>query len=551
MRTKFWVAAFSVCFLAGCGEGAESDDEADASDVDTDSDTDADTDTDTDSDTDSCDDLPPDGCVRLVSAANTAPGDGTTWCRAVQTVQAGIDAAAAALAADGSLTFCQVWVAAGTYSIYVSSMDDTLQLRPGVEVYGGFAGTEASLDERDWRAHPTTINGDNADGMDSTIWTITGSDGAIIDGFFVEGGFLNEDASPTITNCTFGGTVSNSQSAPLITGCTFDGMHSEPCILNWWASPTIRDSFFSQSGADLAQIQNKEASDTVVERCAFERSGPSEGGAIENTDSAIRISDSLFVGNTTSNGGGIVSKGEDSVVELTNSLFVGNAGGEGGAAVSAFGGTVSLNGVTIARSAVYELSNSVYLSSGAVATITDSILWDDSSSQIFVAEELSSVVVSYSDVMGGYDGTGVIDADPLFVGAAGWAGHHWSDVEYDLVANETVLTDDEASWTPGALAGLPILVDVDDTWAPWSWRIIRDNTATEIRIFGDTFYAGPAEYEIFDARLQPGSPCIDAADGTVAPEFDLDGDARVDDPATDNTGLGPPWADMGAYEYQP
>jgi len=51
--------------------------------------------------------------------------------------------------------------------------------------------------------------------------------------------------------------------------------------------------------------------------------------------------------------------------------------------------------------------------------------------------------------------------------------------------------------------------------------------------------------------LQPGSPCIDAADGTVAPEFDFLGNARVDDPGSPNTGLGPPWADIGAFEYQP
>jgi len=54
-----------------------------------------------------------------------------------------------------------------------------------------------------------------------------------------------------------------------------------------------------------------------------------------------------------------------------------------------------------------------------------------------------------------------------------------------------------------------------------------------------------------DYRLGAGSPCIDAASGEVAPEFDLDGYPRVDDPDAPNTGIGPPWADMGAYELQP
>jgi predicted outer membrane repeat protein len=55
-----------------------------------------------------------------------------------------------------------------------------------------------------------------------------------------------------------------------------------------------------------------------------------------------------------------------------------------------------------------------------------------------------------------------------------------------------------------------------------------------------------------DLSLSAGSPCIDAADGDVAPELDIDGNARVDDPDTPNTGVGAPdYTDMGAYEYQP
>ncbi len=56
-------------------------------------------------------------------------------------------------------------------------------------------------------------------------------------------------------------------------------------------------------------------------------------------------------------------------------------------------------------------------------------------------------------------------------------------------------------------------------------------------------------------RLEPGSPCIDAADNTAVPKgitTDLDGNPRfVDDPDTKDTGLGdPPNVDMGAYEFQ-
>ncbi len=54
-----------------------------------------------------------------------------------------------------------------------------------------------------------------------------------------------------------------------------------------------------------------------------------------------------------------------------------------------------------------------------------------------------------------------------------------------------------------------------------------------------------------DLHPQSTSPCIDAANGDLAPRLDKDGKARVDAPPVDK-GIGnPPYADMGAYEYQP
>lgn len=55
-----------------------------------------------------------------------------------------------------------------------------------------------------------------------------------------------------------------------------------------------------------------------------------------------------------------------------------------------------------------------------------------------------------------------------------------------------------------------------------------------------------------DYRLKNSSPCIDAGDGSQAPTTDLEGNPRVDDPNTENTGIGvPDYVDIGAFEYQP
>ncbi len=48
---------------------------------------------------------------------------------------------------------------------------------------------------------------------------------------------------------------------------------------------------------------------------------------------------------------------------------------------------------------------------GSSSTVTNCILWGDSPNEIFGP----TTVVAYSDVQGGFPGTGNIDADPLFV----------------------------------------------------------------------------------------------------------------------------------------
>ena len=59
----------------------------------------------------------------------------------------------------------EIWAAAGTYlpTVRTDPADPrsaTFILPNGVKVYGGFAGTETSRDQRNWVAHPTILSGD-------------------------------------------------------------------------------------------------------------------------------------------------------------------------------------------------------------------------------------------------------------------------------------------------------------------------------------------------------------------------------------------------------
>jgi hypothetical protein len=153
--------------------------------------------------------------------------------------------------------------------------------------------------------------------------------------------------------------------------------------------------------------------------------------------------------------------------------------------------------------------------------------------------------VSYSLVPGWYSGwANLPSSDPEFVSSPHWL--ECSSVTYDPAALSTALMDESQTWVPGELAGQLLVCD-----GTWRWFLIEDNSASTIWVLGDAEpYVAPGdECSVRDLRLSETSPCIDAGDGELAPPLDYLGLPRVDGPG-DNVGNGPPWTDMGAYEYQ-
>ena len=85
--------------------------------------------------------------VLHVDRGATGAGDGTSWGDAFTDLQAALEAAV-----PGD----EVWVATGVY--------EAIQVSEGVSYYGGFAGGETDLAERDLVSSPTVIDAaDQAD----------------------------------------------------------------------------------------------------------------------------------------------------------------------------------------------------------------------------------------------------------------------------------------------------------------------------------------------------------------------------------------------------
>jgi len=296
-------------------------------------------------------------CSPAFADTITVPGDQPT-------IQAGIDAA---------VNMDTVLVSSGTY---VENID--------------FSGKLITLESASGAAS-TTIDGNDAGPVVTFENSETAS--AVIDGFTITNGFASygggiycSGASPTIQDCTVsdssadrgGGIYCNSSSAT-VTGCTITGNEATQ---DWQGGGGI---YITGGGSNPTISQC-----TISSNSATGSDG--EGGAIHCSDGTQTITNCVITGNSsTRKAGAIYCEASDS--EIRHCTFSGNSGTHGG----------------------------VLYPEDATVTFTNCILWGDISTSDPDYNEIhpgwsSTVTITYSDVEGGYEGTGNIDSDPLFVG---------------------------------------------------------------------------------------------------------------------------------------
>ncbi len=410
----------------------------------------------------------------------------------------------------------------------------------------------------------------------------TGQDRSdLIDGFTITGardnvggGIMCYSVSPTIKNCIIagngavyngGGIYCSDGSSPLIQNCIIvgnSGYIGGGIFCYGFSFPQIENCVLtgndSSSGGGIFCDQY---SSPIAENCII--AGNRSIGHFEHTFSGISvgggggifccwnsyfsIQNCVIAGNSAGSGGGILVAFADATIR--NCVIAGNSASQDGAGIGCYVlGSIPIENCTIAGNGGSGASG-IYCwydeyDFDLSPQVVNSILWNNGSE----IDSERAISVNYSDVQGGYTGFGNINADPLFTG--GPAGD-WEGVSYDSATFQTTFTDNDAAFTPGELVGKLLNPNTSQNLQ----HPIVANTATTITVWSDlSSVEVDSEYQVYDYQLDvfsPFSPCIDAADGSVAPETDIEGSSRYDFPAMpDGRAAGTPPVDIGAYEAQ-
>ena len=387
--------------------------------------------------------------VLYVNVLNNESGDGLSWDTAYLTLQEAL-----AVAESGN----DIWIAAGTY--YPADEDSYFQMIDDVDVYGGFAGTETSFDQRNWETNVTILSGDLGTVGDSsdnsshiviaanstldgfTISDATSSSGMMmppIDGDVPEG-----DIPDKSTTEEEGGTdVGHSSPDEVMSG---DATTTEngAAIVIWEVSPTISNCILENNSAGkggavyVVATRDLDSLPTFINVTFDSNSAFARGGAVclDMGGDAIFI-DSVFINNECDGKGGAVYNDFGSSPMFENCLFINNTASSGAAMANDGVSNPIISNCTFYGNVATEAGAALYSGTGPfnAPIVIDTIIYGNvceyDEASIYQWNE-SFTTVSYSIVEGGFNGEYIYDEDPLFVDA--------ENLDFSLSSESSALT---------------------------------------------------------------------------------------------------------------
>jgi len=347
--------------------------------------------------------------IWYVNQAGPAGGDGASWTTPFRTLRSALN-----IAVSGD----QVWVAAAVYSVRDGSLADPRAaeffVKPGLQLYGGFAGNESSVAQRAGLFNTTVLSGDLGvlgDPSDNAYHIVRTWGAATIDGFaIVDANAIDTGVPAGAIFCDIGSVGGQ---PPLFQG---SGLTLRNC--------TVAHNSSTRGAALYGQLANLK-----VSLCTFENNTAiGIGGAVSLQTSVARFDLCTFRRNHAGSHGGAVHLASIPLtpsgrprVEFFNCLFHDNdAGGSGG--VAYFGGSQFSSGNGAFTNCTLAL-NQAGVQGGAICAVTttptkarayleNSIVW---SNRAPTDADLGGTQWVWYSIAPGQTGTGVLAAAPHFV----------------------------------------------------------------------------------------------------------------------------------------
>ena len=366
--------------------------------------------------------------IRYVRPFYYGSGTGADWANSYGNLHVAIDA---------SVSGDEIWVAAGTYrptrntgnaaSIFIQSR--VFMLKSGVKIYGGFAGTETMLSQRNVQTNPTILSGDhfgndyltgsgaiynfyNNTENSTLVVAAVACDNATLDGFTIKGGngvgsvpnqfgfhaFYHTSPITYVLFADCGGLYAESSSSLVVKNCTFT------------------ENYAVNGGAGVTLIDN---TSPTMENCTFFRNASNYGAGLYCANNTVTLRNNIFLennafgtgtgGTSGGTGGGLYLKNAGSST-VQNCVFYKNAAVKGAGTHCLNNSSVFTN-CTFANNEATNQGHAIDVFGPNVPTFNNCIVWGSTASGIISP---SSLTISNSVVKGGYAGTGNTDNNPKF-----------------------------------------------------------------------------------------------------------------------------------------
>jgi parallel beta-helix repeat protein len=286
------------------------------------------------------------GAAGIVYVKAGANGTGTSWSCPSGDLQAAINAAS-----SGN----EIWVAKGTYipnrradgitTVTAGDRNNAFVLKNGVKIYGGFAGTETLLSQRNSINNPTMLSGDlngddngfanNSENAYHVVVSAGDVGAAVLDGFTVQKGNCDGGSAITVNGqgigTNGGGGINCNTSSP-----TFNNLIIKGNAGRYGAGLCLSGSTAVISNSRITGNAGFYGGGVIGSNCgaaftnvlisgntAFE-----QGGGMYNEWSVAPILTNVTItGNTANNAGGAMYNHLGPALQLRNSIVYGNNSG--------------------------------------------------------------------------------------------------------------------------------------------------------------------------------------------------------------------------------